>query len=433
VVIGAGLAGLTAAHVLTKEGVPTVVLEARGRVGGRAHSVSDGFEAGQHGDVGGDLLGAAYRVVTSLCEELDVALSEETRTQIADGHVPATALEELLFSHRLVVGGALLNSARLDTLSRELRTALDDARPGRDETVAQWGRRARLSTDAHAVLMGTSRMMAQLDPHQVDAPWLVDVPAGGHRRVLHGAQRLADALAERLTVRLSTPVRGVRQRHGLVEVLLDHGDTLIAGQAIVAVSPFVVGTIGFDPPLPAAKLAALTSLQRAQGGKVVAQYAEGDAVRAAFSRAVVTDGSVNAARVSNPETTSGPAVVTGSVCGTGRSRLESEDAALALLDDLVRTVVGGPVTRIHGVVKNWSADEYALGVAGRPHLSERGGQAALLGAPERRVRFAGDYTDNDFCGTFEGAARSGIRAAREVLRHPRRVDLDTLITELVRA
>ena len=50
VVVGAGIAGLTAASRLRKAGVPCVVLEARDRVGGRLHTVD---LAGVPVDLGG--------------------------------------------------------------------------------------------------------------------------------------------------------------------------------------------------------------------------------------------------------------------------------------------------------------------------------------------------------------------------------------------
>src|SRR5580765_654582 len=59
VVVGAGLAGLTAALALRDAGWDVVVLEARGRVGGRVHTLYGGetgvpLDRGLRADVGGE-------------------------------------------------------------------------------------------------------------------------------------------------------------------------------------------------------------------------------------------------------------------------------------------------------------------------------------------------------------------------------------------
>jgi len=41
IVIGAGMAGLAAAHELTRAGLQVAILEARDRIGGRVHTVRD--------------------------------------------------------------------------------------------------------------------------------------------------------------------------------------------------------------------------------------------------------------------------------------------------------------------------------------------------------------------------------------------------------
>lgn len=433
IVVGGGLAGLTAAHCLTKAGVPAVVLEAHNRIGGRTYTEFAGFESEQYGELGAELVLPGSTALTALCHEIGVVLTEEVWIGRPGRLERTTALEGLLASNRVIVRGQLLTGERFESISRELTSALQRVQPALHETVAQWLRRARMSPDAYAVLGGISRALAQKDPAQADAHALTDEHTGLTRRFVGGAQRLVDVLAHDLDVRLNAAVRMVRQRRGRITVSLENGETLSSSQAIVAVSPFVLGAIGFEPTLPTATVVAATSIPRAHGGKVVAQYREGDAVRAVLTHGVFTDGEINSAWVSNSDVISGPAVVSGLICGRDRRQLEQGDSALKALDTLVETAVGSPVTRIHGAIKNWSSDEYFLGIGGRAPASVRGAEVAILAAAERRVHFAGAHTEESFCETLEGAVRSGLRAASEILRHPVRVSIAECNEKLVRA
>src|SRR5436305_8130421 len=70
VIVGAGLAGLTAARALVKSGHSVVVLEARDRVGGRTfnHALGDG----QVIEAGGEFVGPTQDRVLALAKELGV-------------------------------------------------------------------------------------------------------------------------------------------------------------------------------------------------------------------------------------------------------------------------------------------------------------------------------------------------------------------------
>nr|WP_281356680.1 NAD(P)/FAD-dependent oxidoreductase [Amycolatopsis anabasis] len=432
-VIGAGLSGLTAAKALAEAGTDVTVLEARDRVGGRTYSVREGFTDGQHCDLGAELIPPDYRTLAGLCEEIGVPLSEEIWFERPDTSPEETPLEGYLAEGRIIVGGELLTGKRFTAVADEIRAALRESPPVAHEVIEQWSRRARLSAAARGALAGIARMPVQSDPFQVDAHYLTSGHVGAIRRVVGGSQRLADRLAREVKVRLRAPVRAIRLPGGRVHVELEDGEQLAADRVVVTVPPFVLPTIGFDPPLPASHLGALTSLQRCAGGKVVGQYAEGDAVREAIAHAVFSDGPVNTIWVSNPYVTTGPAVVSGFLCGTQRHLLESADRAVGALDVLVRTAVGGPVTRLANRCKNWTSDPLALGMGAMPSFGVRAPLAALFTTLQRRVHFAGDYTDVGFCGTMEGAIRSGLRAADQVLRQPLRFSPDAIDSELVRA
>jgi monoamine oxidase len=254
----------------------------------------------------------------------------------------------------------------------------------------------------------------------------------GFRRVVGGTQQLALKLAEGLDVRLGDPVARVR-RHGGITVETESGATYVGGRVVCAAGPFAMAQIGFDPPMAEEKISTVQSLLPAMGGKVMAQYAEGDAVRARFREVVYTDGSFNACWVSMHENTSGPAIVTSFVTGQARHLLADEEAALAQLDELVARVVSGPVTRLRGEVKNWWADPIAMGVTVTPFDPARPAIAGVVAAMERRTHMAGDYTEAGMAGTLEAAVRSGLRAADEVLRTPQRFHIDDINERLARA
>jgi monoamine oxidase len=93
VVLGAGLAGLTAALQLQKEGLSVIVLEAHDRVGGRVWTLDD---VPGRPEAGGLQIGQTYGHVIGMAEELGVKL------------IPPAAVPELERGFALHVGGKLM-------------------------------------------------------------------------------------------------------------------------------------------------------------------------------------------------------------------------------------------------------------------------------------------------------------------------------------
>jgi putrescine oxidase len=71
-VLGAGLAGMSAARDLVNAGADVLVLEARERIGGRVHAVT--LEDGRRLQLGGEVVGHAHTAYRALCAELGLTL-----------------------------------------------------------------------------------------------------------------------------------------------------------------------------------------------------------------------------------------------------------------------------------------------------------------------------------------------------------------------
>lgn len=130
VVVGAGLAGLTAARALVAHGVDVRVLEARNRVGGRAYTTR--WDDGTAIDLGAQWIGPGQERITALAASLGVATfaAYDEGATIFLVHTPH-APEDVRIMHTSAipagdsaVGAAILAAlaalAALDILARDV-------------------------------------------------------------------------------------------------------------------------------------------------------------------------------------------------------------------------------------------------------------------------------------------------------------------------
>lgn len=75
-VVGAGIAGLSAAYRLQQAGVRVKVIEAQNRIGGRMFSLRDKFADGQVCELGGELIDTGHTNMQAMARELGIPLDD---------------------------------------------------------------------------------------------------------------------------------------------------------------------------------------------------------------------------------------------------------------------------------------------------------------------------------------------------------------------
>lgn len=276
VIVGAGLAGLTAARDLRQAGCESfVVLEARDRVGGR--TLNHDLGNGQISEAGGQWIGPGQTAVADLARELGVGTFPtyyQGSTVILGGDGRVAVDLKGTFGTDEAIG------ARLSELSRDvpcgapwksLRAAeLDRLSVGdwlgqqhiKPEDQVGWNGSILLSGGAMPAKMGLLHFLSMINSAACDYSQLDAIKHSAQEtRFVGGSQILSIKLAQQLgeKVRLTCPVRRIADWNREVVTLHTDQGEVRARRVIMALSPPLCQQIRFDPPLPQGRAA----LQRA--------------------------------------------------------------------------------------------------------------------------------------------------------------------------
>lgn len=234
-------------------------------------------------------------------------------------------------------------------------------------------------------------------------------------RIAGGNQGVALRLAETLEphVHLSCPVQAVSWTPGGVCVRAAE-TTIEADACVIAVPATVLDAMRFDPPLPGWKTGALRGVSYAHAAKLFAPLKRTAPPSAVLSvpehfwtwTAQGADGIVQ------------PVVsaFAGSCPALERLRVE-EGAAywLKRLCALRPDLEIDPDGADGALLSTWADDPWARGVYSVLTPTTPPGNGDALARPIACLHFAGEHTAGPWSGFMEGALRSGIRAAEEIL------------------
>jgi monoamine oxidase len=439
-IVGAGIAGLTAAWRLRQAGVPVRVYEASNRIGGRMFSLRDHFPDGQVMELGGELIDTDHVRIRALADELGIALDdlstddpslggdvwwangrEYTEAQIVNAFVPlAAAIERDLaaLGEGDITWSSPQNAEALDALS------IDDWL--RREGAQDWLR--TLIEVAYATEMGLEcdrqSALNLLTFIGTEAESFKIFGASDERfHVRGGNDLIVQALGEKLAgaIELSSPLRALR-REASGDYVLSVGAREVRAKEVILALPFsTLRQVQLGLELPAHKRRAIERLEYGTNAKLMIGFSE-RVWRTRHRRNGSTYADLpfqttwETTRL-QPGTAGALTNFTGGrhgvELGRGTPKQQADKAAReleAIFPGIAAARAGAREVRMHWPTQPWAQGSYACYTVGA-WTTLRG----AVGESADRLHFAGEHAALDTQGFMEGGCESGELAAAAVL------------------
>src|SRR2546430_16500918 len=290
-VVGAGLAGLCAAHRLREAGKRVIVIEARPVPGGRVRTLRGYFDDGLYAELGAARVAESHEYVLNWLNDLGLSLTP---------FAPAGAGIQVLNTHRALSDDEAARERLAPDLHRDERgltsgQLLQKYTEGVPEELGKsdvdlsnprWREYDGLNWPAWLAARGASKgaialMMLGGDSSNFSALFLLQQimlhrDLRQYHKIVGGMDALPRGIAARLgdVVRYNCElVRLTRNASGLRAVCKQDGrtDTIPADRVVLAIPFSLLRRVALDPPFSPAKMAILAELSYYQGTRFLLQ------------------------------------------------------------------------------------------------------------------------------------------------------------------
>jgi monoamine oxidase len=444
VIVGAGIAGLTAGYRLRQAGVPVRILEAQGRVGGRMLSLRGLFADGQVAELGGELIDTPHERLRALAEELAIPLDDLTETG-ADAPRETWFFGGKAFSDAEVVEAFRPVAERIEAALGTL-TGDGDVTQGAPNggealdrlSIAEWLDGAgvtgwfRLLLEAGYTTeygLPTERqsslnLLLMIDPKP--EPFRIFGPSDERFHVHGGNDRIVSELAARLGDAVETGVRLEAVRPGSGGSLRcevrrgGRSETIVAAQVLLALPFTLLREVRLDVELPEAKRRAIAELGYGTNAKLMVGFSRRFWRDAGANGSILTDLPFQLTWDTSRGQGGSSGILTnftGGAAGIAVGAGTPAEQAARLVGHLDR--VWPEASRHRAGMKearfHWPSNPFTRGSYSAYLPGQWTGIRGVEGQSVGNLHFAGEHCSLEAQGFMEGGCETGEAAARAIL------------------
>ena len=410
VIVGAGISGLYAAHLLRSVGAQVEILEASGAVGGRIRPLHDfadfTIELGAeeiHGDRSAwfDLLqqqGAA------------IAAPENSDLYYFNNSLQTEAEASLNGQYNLIA--QLLSSLQEYSGSDMNAEQFAQSKNVNDNVMHIWNAWVGNEYGTNNARIGI-KGIADTEMAWTSGDTNYTLRSGDFLDIIHSYFK-----EEIQSVQFNKQVVNVVSESGKISLSTSDGDLFSADKVILTVPHAVLasGSIAFEPALPSSKIQAFDKIGMDRGLKIILRFSH--AFWPPGTGSIYGPGAVPEFWVTRGARTGQDAVLTGFVNG------ESAEYLAGLGDQMINEVMaeldllfGDASSFLQDVyIQDWGAEEFIGGAYSYPKPGSFGAREILAAPLDDRLYFAGEATHTGgHYGTVHGAMETAMRAVTQLL------------------
>jgi len=437
-IIGAGLAGLSAAFDLHRAGWKVTVLEARNRVGGRVYSVRS-FAGGQVAEAGGEYIEENHTRMIALAKQFNIKLGRSGSWQAQSGDWACLDGKAGRVTDPDLWGFDLAGEIQFgwESMSELSKNISDPYQPQTAENAARLDAQSAAdwigSLDVNPIVKKyfvtyirseytcEPESLSLLDLCRNAKMYYSTIGRLPSSRVIGGNDLIPRALADALPdVRLNAVAKSIRVMPDGVAVSYQQGDsylTIDSTFAILAVPLSTARLIEFDPPLPAAHANMVNEISYGAITKVLIQYRKRFWDKLDWNGRMCTDLPIGYTwhATSHLESKDGILTVyTGGEPGVKLSALSDDERMRVVVAEIEKLFPRSSELIEHTATMAWLNESFTRA----SYMALAPGDVLkhweTLFKPVGRLFFAGEHA-TPIQGFMEGAVESGQRVAREII------------------